>query len=97
MPRTREQLEAAAADAEAWLDSLDPATTPVEDTTDLRAIAGAMNEAAASEAKLSAAVAAARMQGRSWGRIAMVLGVSKQAARQRYGAPSEASAAGQAQ
>ncbi len=89
MPRTREQLEAAAADAEAWLDSLDPATTPVEDTADLRAIAAAMNEVAAAEANLSAAVAAARSQGRSWGRIAMVLGVSRQAARQRYGAPSE--------
>lgn len=89
MPRTREQLEAAAAGAEAWLESLDPTTTPVEDTADLRAIAAAMNEVAAAEAKLATAVAAARSQGRSWGRIAMVLGVSKQAARQRYGAPSE--------
>ncbi len=89
MPRTRERLEAAAADAKAWLDSLDLATTPVEDTADLRAIAAAINEVAAAEARLDAAVAAARSQGRSWGRIAMVLGVSKQAARPRYGAPSE--------
>ncbi len=87
IPRTREQLEAAAADAEAMLDSLDPATTPVEDTADLRGIAAAINEVAAAEANLSAAVAAARSQGRSWARIAMVLGVSKQAARQRYGPP----------
>jgi len=89
MSRTREQLEVAATDAETWLDSLDPATTAVEETADLRAIVGALNEVAAAEGALSAAVADARGHGRSWGRIAMALGVSKQAACQRYGAPSQ--------
>ena len=42
MPRTPDQLARAAADAEAWLDSLDPASTAAEDTTDLRAIAAAV-------------------------------------------------------
>jgi len=72
-----------------WLDSLEPATTPVEDTSDLRAVVVAMTEVAASEARLGEAVTAARAKGHSWGRIAMVLGVSKQAARQRYGSVSE--------
>lgn len=89
MPRTRDQLQAAATDAEAWLDALDPAIASVDDTNDLRQIAGAMSAVAGAEAKLTDAVAAARANGRSWPRIAMVLGVSKQAARQRYGAPSE--------
>lgn len=89
MPRTREQLEAAATEAEAWLDALDPASTQVEDTGDLRAIACAMSAVADAEGKLAGAVAEARANGRSWARIAMVLGVSKQAARQRYSAPSE--------
>ena len=31
----------------------------------------------------------ARRNGRSWGMIAMALGVSKQAARKRYGEPSQ--------
>ena len=31
MPRTREELERAAAETEAWLDSLDPDKTPAED------------------------------------------------------------------
>lgn len=31
MPRTREQRDRAARDAEAWLDSLDPAQTEAED------------------------------------------------------------------
>lgn len=85
MPRTQQELEQAAADAEAWLDSLDPATADVEDPADLRAIAWAVGETAAAEARVREAVAAARANGRSWARIAMALGVSRQAARQRYG------------
>ncbi len=89
MPRTREQLEVAAAEAEAWLDALDPTTTAVDNTADLRAITNALNEVAVAEGSLKAAVDDARGRGRSWGRIAMALGVSKQAARQRYGTPAQ--------
>lgn len=87
MPRTTDDLARAAADAEAWLDSLDPddPTLQVEDPTDLRRIGLALAELAQADTEVRDAVAAARANGRSWGLIAMVLGVSKQAARQRYG------------
>lgn len=84
MPRTREQLEQAAAEAAAWLDQLDPATTPAEDIDDLRAIAEAVTDVAEAQARLEAAVRAARDRGRSWGRIGIALGTSRQAARERY-------------
>lgn len=84
MPRTREQLEQAAAEAAAWLDQLDPETTPAEDITDLRAVAEAVVNVAAAQAHLEETVRAARQRGRSWGRIAMALGTSRQAARERY-------------
>jgi hypothetical protein len=83
MPRTREQLEQAAAEAEAWLDQLDPDTTTAE-ISDLRAVTVAMNKVAAAQADLEAAVLAARANGRSWGMIATALGTSRQAVRQRY-------------
>lgn len=90
MPRTRAQLEQAAADAEAWLDALDPSVTPAEDPRDLRRIGVALGEVATAEGELADAVADARHNGRSWGEIALVLGVSKQAARQRYGEAARA-------
>ncbi|MBA2281176.1 MAG: sigma-70 family RNA polymerase sigma factor [Actinomycetota bacterium] len=92
MPRTRKQLEQAAADAEAWLDSLDPEVTPAEDISDLAAIGAALAKVAAAEGEIEVAVAAARANGRSWPRIALVLGISKQAAQQRYGAAEVAPA-----
>ena len=84
MPRTREQLEQAAAEAEAWLHQLDPETTPAEDVSDLRAVAEAVITVGAAQAHLEATVRAARERGRSWGRIGMALGTSRQAARERY-------------
>lgn len=92
MPRTREELERAAAEADAWLDSLDPATTPAEDTADLRRIGQALRKIAGAETDLADAVAAARLHGRSWGDIALVLGISRQAARQRFGEPAQTKA-----
>lgn len=85
MPRTRQELERAAAEAESWLDSLDPGTTPAEDTSDLREIGLALGEMVALQKRLDDAVVAARRNGRSWGEIGLVLGISKQAARERYG------------
>ncbi len=85
MPRTQAQLEQAAADARRWLDSIDPATTPAEDPRDLRRIGLALGDVAGAERELTEAVTDARAKGRSWGEIAMTLGVSKQAARERYG------------
>lgn len=89
MPRTREQLQQAADDAERWLDSLDPAAiaSPDADASHLRRIGAAVGSAAASQTELAEAVAAAREHGHTWTQIATMLGTSRQAARERYGEP----------
>lgn len=93
MPRTREQLQQAADDAERWLDSLDPAAiaSPDADATQLRRIGAAVSAAAANQAELAAAVGAARDHGHSWTQIATMLGTSRQAAQERYGEPAHRS------
>jgi Flp pilus assembly protein TadD len=83
-------LEARAAEAEAWLDSLDPEETPGEDISDLRAIAAAVNDVAAAERRIREAVEIARMNGRSWARIGIALGTTRQSAHERYGHPIDA-------
>ena len=90
MARTREQLRQALADTEAWLDSLDPSALamPDSDGQDLRAIGDALRAVAASDVQLADRVADARANGRTWTQIAAVLGVSKQAARERFGEPA---------
>lgn len=90
MPRTREQLQQALADTEAWLDQLDPETivSHESDAADLRAIGEALRAVAASDLGLADQVAKARANGRTWTQIASVLGVSKQAARERFGGPA---------
>jgi hypothetical protein len=90
MPRTREQLQQALADTEAWLDHLSPETlaSPGSDASDLRAIGEALRAVAASDLSLADQVARARANGRTWTQIAAVLGVSKQAARERFGEPA---------
>jgi len=88
MPRTREELEKAATDAETWLESLDLAATPAEDPTDLRRIGLALRDLADDQREVDEAVAAARENGRSWGEIGLVLGISRQAARERYSQPA---------
>lgn len=88
MPRTREELEKAATEAETWLESLDPGATPTENPTDLRRIGLALRSLADDQREVDEAVAAARENGRSWGEIGLVLGVSRQAARERYGQPA---------
>lgn len=90
MPRTRQQLEQALADTEAWLDRLDPATlgSPQSDAADLHAIGEARRAVASSDLNLADQVAKARANGRAWTQIAAVLGVTKQAARERFGEPA---------
>lgn len=80
MPKTR-----ARGSVEDWLDSLDPATTPAVDAADLRHIGEAMQEADNADQQLTEAVRTARSHGHSWTSIGVVLGVSKQAAQQRFG------------
>lgn len=81
---TNEQINEAAERFERLANALDPATAHVEDATDLRAVAEAADAVRADEARLTEAVQIARAHGHSWNRIAVVLGVSRQAARQRY-------------
>lgn len=84
-PDTSDEVAELAA-AEAWLDRLDPAAVaaPEADASDLRRIGQAAAAIETARGELAAAVAAARANGRSWGAIGMVLGVTKQAARERF-------------
>jgi hypothetical protein len=79
---TDAEIDAAAVRFEAWADTFDPAK--LEDIAELREIAIAASALRADEARLREAVQLARGRGHSWNRIAVALGVSRQAARQRY-------------
>ncbi|MGI8577913.1 MAG: hypothetical protein ACR2KG_08335 [Nocardioidaceae bacterium] len=65
MPRTREQLQQAAAAAERWLDSLDPAAiaSPDTDASRLRRIGNAVRAVAKSQVELADTVAEASEHG----------------------------------
>ena len=65
-------------------DELDPANAEVDYTEDLRAIAAVSEAVRADKARLREAVEVARAHDRSWNQIAVALGVSRQAARQRF-------------
>jgi hypothetical protein len=83
---TDKEIEQAASRFEQLADSLDPGTAQVEGTDNLREIATAAEAARADDARLREAVVLARARGRSWNHIAIALGlgVSRQAARQRF-------------
>jgi hypothetical protein len=84
MRHTDAEIENAARRFEQLADQLDPATAGVDDLSDLRAIAEAADQVRRDEALVTERVAAARARGRSWNRIALALGVSRQAARHRF-------------
>jgi hypothetical protein len=77
---TEEEVQRAAKLAEEF----DPASVPIDDTTDLRALAEAVDAVRAGEARVRELVARARANGRSWGEVGVALGVSRQAARERF-------------
>lgn len=85
MRHTEDEIERAAQRFERLAEELDPDTARVDHVDDLREIAAAANEARTAEGRLREAVKAARDRGRSWNQIAVALGVSRQAARQRFG------------
>jgi hypothetical protein len=66
------------------LDALGPSVVPARDASHFRAIIAASEALAAAEAGLRDAVRAARAAGDSWAIIGAALGVSKQAAQQRF-------------
>ena len=63
-----------------------------EDASDLRDIAETAETIKAAEAQLRARVELSRAKGRTWGEIGVSLGVSKQAARERFNRNRGASA-----
>jgi hypothetical protein len=77
---TDEEIQRAAKLAEEF----DPSGVPIDDTTDLRTLAEAVDGVRAGEARVRELVARARAKGRSWGEIGIALGVSRQAARERF-------------
>ena len=78
------EIERAAQRLEQLADELDPESADSERTDDLREIAAVSTAMRADEARLVEAVETARGRGRSWNQIAVALGVSRQAARQRF-------------
>lgn len=71
-----------------WIASLDLdaiASPDREDTTDLKEIGVALTATVVSALELAEAVQRARANGRTWTQIAVILAVSKQAARERFG------------
>jgi hypothetical protein len=87
MPRSEKELAEALVLSEAWMDAVNPDEVPadaVDDRKDLRQIGAALIAIEAAEQALVSAVAHARANKRSWTDIANVLGVSRQAARQRF-------------
>jgi hypothetical protein len=84
MKHTDAEIEDAARRFEQLADDLDPASVAAEDLSDLRAVAEAAEQVRRDEALVTERVAAARASGRSWNRIAVALGVSRQAARHRF-------------
>jgi DNA-directed RNA polymerase specialized sigma24 family protein len=87
---TDREIEQAAQRFEQLADKLDPETVETESMDDLREIAVAAEAVRADDARLREAVTLARAHGRSWNHIALALGVSRQAARQRFSGPAAA-------
>jgi hypothetical protein len=81
---TDEEIEEGARRFEQWADELDPETALVESAEELRAVAEVAEAARRDEELLTERVAVARARGQSWNRIALALGVSRQAARQKF-------------
>lgn len=84
MRHTDGEVERAAQRFEGLAEELDPETAKVVVTEDLRGIADAARAVREDEARLLEAVEVARARGRSWNQVAVALGVSRQAARQRF-------------
>lgn len=73
------------ADAEQWLDQLDPNTVEARDAAHFRAIVAANQALTDAEHDLRQVVAEARAAGDSWAMVGAALGITKQAAQQRFG------------
>lgn len=81
---TDEEIQAAARRFELVADEFDPESAEADNTSDLRQIAAASEAEQQIKARVREAVEIARAHGRSWNQIALALGISRQAARQRF-------------
>ncbi len=71
---------------EKWADEVDPADLKLMDTTSLKEVGRLAHQRDEIENELVQAVTAARDDSWSWAMIGLMLGVTRQAAQQRYGA-----------
>ncbi|MCY3634016.1 MAG: hypothetical protein OXH23_00235 [bacterium] len=71
---------------EKWADEVDPADLKFIDSSSLKLVGRLADQRDRLETELAQAVAAARQDDWSWAMIGFMLGVSRQAAQQRYGA-----------
>jgi len=88
--QTDDEIEQAARRFERLADDLDPEAADLDRTDDLSNVAAVSEAIRADEARLKEAVETARANGRSWNQIAVALGVTRQAARQRFAAKARA-------
>lgn len=79
-----EDIEGAALRFEQLADALGPAHVRADRLDDLARVAHASQAVRDDEGRLRHEVASAREAGRSWNQIGVALGVSRQAARQRF-------------
>lgn len=70
---------------EGWLDSIEPDPADARDASHIRRIIAAAEALGSADSELRAAVAAARAAGDTWDAIGVALGISRQAAYQRFG------------
>lgn len=75
-------------DTEHWLDSIKVDPGDARDATHMRRIAAAAKTRDDADTELVDAVTAARAAGDTWAMIGAALGISRQAAYQRFGKPS---------
>lgn len=71
-----------------WLDPVEPDPADARDASHIRRIIAANDAVESAQGELVAAVAAARAAGDTWDAIGVALGVSRQAAYQRFGRPT---------
>lgn len=84
MRHSEAEIEQAAKRFAELAGALDPATVEALHTEDLRTVAVTAEAERADEARLREAVQVPCAPGRSWNQVAVALGVSRPAARQRF-------------
>ena len=87
MPRTVDEILAQADELARRFEDAEPVAGT--DGTALRAVREAFEDLALTQKRLSERIAVAKAAGHSWATIGAMIGTSGEAARQRYGSPSQ--------